>query len=59
MATLGPDEPLPLLPVIVAVFMNAIVGFAFGWLYFRRSLEAAMLAHATVHLTWSGLALLA
>lgn len=31
----------------------------FGWLSWRRSLGATMIAHATVHLTWSALALLA
>ena len=54
-------QGIPLSTPVAArtIVMNAIVGFAFGWLYFCRSLEAAMLAHATVHLTWSGLALLA
>lgn len=35
-------------PDIVARVMlaNAIAGLVFGWLYWRRSLEAAMLAHA-------------
>lgn len=38
------------LPVIVrAILLNGILGVVFGWLYWRRSLEAAMLAHATFH----------
>lgn len=46
-------------PVIArTIVLNAIGGIVFGWLYFRRSLEAGMLAHATVHLTWTGLSLL-
>jgi membrane protease YdiL (CAAX protease family) len=38
-----------LTPVIVArtVLLNAIAGVAFGWLFWRRSLEAAMVAHAS------------
>ncbi|MDC0743716.1 CPBP family intramembrane glutamic endopeptidase [Polyangium mundeleinium] len=33
--------------------LNAFAGVIFGWLYFRRSLESAMLAHGTVHITWA------
>ena len=42
---------VPLTRVIVArtVLLNAIAGVAFGWLFWRRSLEAAMIAHATSH----------
>lgn len=42
---------LTLTPVLVAriVLLNAIGGAVFGWLYWRRSLEAAMLAHAAGH----------
>ncbi|MDC3958084.1 CPBP family intramembrane glutamic endopeptidase [Polyangium jinanense] len=41
-------------PVVVrTVVLNAIAGIVFGWLYFRRSLEAAMLAHAMLHITWA------
>lgn len=29
---------------------NLLPGLAFGWLYWRRGLEAAMIAHATAHL---------
>jgi membrane protease YdiL (CAAX protease family) len=31
------------------VALNAIGGIVFGWLYWRRSLEAAMVAHASAH----------
>jgi hypothetical protein len=41
----------PLTAAVVArtVALNALAGVAFGWLFWRRSLEAAMLAHMTVH----------
>jgi hypothetical protein len=55
------SQGIPLTPPVIArtIVLNAFAGVVFGWLYARRSIEAAMLAHATVHLTWSGLALLA
>ncbi|MFB6129741.1 MAG: CPBP family intramembrane glutamic endopeptidase, partial [Salinigranum sp.] len=31
------------------VALNAVVGVALGWLFWRRSIEAAMLAHASFH----------
>lgn len=34
--------------------LNGLAGLAYGWLFWRRSLESAMLAHATTH---GGLAL--
>ena len=41
----------PLTPVVVVrtILLNALAGVAFGWLFWRRSLEAAMIAHATGH----------
>ncbi|MDP9350008.1 MAG: CPBP family intramembrane metalloprotease [Chloroflexota bacterium] len=54
---------VPLTPMIVlrTIALNALGGFVFGWLFWKRSLEAAMLAHASGHigcalLTWTGLA---
>jgi membrane protease YdiL (CAAX protease family) len=46
---LPPGVLVALSPVIVArtVLLNAIAGVAFGWLFWRRSLEAAMVAHAS------------
>jgi membrane protease YdiL (CAAX protease family) len=43
---------VPLTPVIVlrTVVLNAVGGLLFGWLFWRRSLEAAMLAHASANL---------
>lgn len=41
--------PLTLPVVARAVLLNGILGVVFGWLYWRRSLESAMLAHAMFH----------
>ncbi len=40
-----------LTPLIVVrtVLLNALGGVLFGWLFWRRSLEAAMVAHAATH----------
>ncbi len=38
--------------------LNGVAGLAYGWLFWRRSLESAMLAHATTHVglaLWRGL----
>jgi membrane protease YdiL (CAAX protease family) len=38
--------------------LNGLAGLAYGWLFWRRSLESAMLAHATTHVglaLWRGL----
>jgi len=42
---------VPLTPIIVVrtVLLNAIGGVAFGWLFWQKSLEAAMVAHAFTH----------
>lgn len=40
--------------VVRTITLNAIGGIVFGWLFWRRSLEAAMFAHASAHV---GLAL--
>lgn len=34
------------------IAMNLVSGIAFGWLFWRRSIEAAMLSHVTFHVTW-------
>ncbi|MCB0065055.1 MAG: CPBP family intramembrane metalloprotease [Caldilineaceae bacterium] len=37
-------------PMVLAVVIgNALAGIIFGWLYWRKGLEAAMLAHAGTH----------
>ncbi|MFC4358381.1 CPBP family intramembrane glutamic endopeptidase [Halobium salinum] len=40
-----------LTPAVVAVVvgLNAVAGVGFGWLYWRRSLEAAVVGHAAFH----------
>ena len=52
-------QSVELTPALVArtVLLNAIAGVIFGWLYWRRSLEAAMVAHAAFHLPPVGLSL--
>lgn len=43
-------DPTPLL-VVRTVLLNAVGGIVFGWLYWRRGIEAAMVAHLTADLT--------
>jgi hypothetical protein len=42
---------VPLTPVVIirALLLNGIAGIAFGWLFWQYSLEAAMLAHISIH----------
>ncbi len=42
-----PDAPAWVTPVVLAA--NAVPGVMLGWLYWRRGLEAAMIAHAMAH----------
>ena len=37
--------PLNVLVIIRAIVLNGIAGVAFGWLYWTRGLESAMIAH--------------
>jgi membrane protease YdiL (CAAX protease family) len=41
---------LTLALVVRTVLLNAVAGILFGWLYWRRSLEVAMIAHASFHI---------
>ena len=43
--------------VVRTVLLNAVAGVLFGWLYWRRSLEAAMIAHASFHVPLVALSL--
>lgn len=45
----------PLTPAVVVrtVVLNSLAGIAFGWLFWRRSLEAAMLAHMAWHVVFT------
>lgn len=44
-------QSVGLTPALIArtVLLNAIAGLLFGWLYWQRSLEAAMVGHAAFH----------
>jgi membrane protease YdiL (CAAX protease family) len=44
-------QSVGLTPVLVArtILLNAVAGVLFGWLYWQRSLEAAMVSHAAFH----------
>ena len=50
-------DPTPA-QVTVVIVGNALPGLLFGWLFWRRGLEAAMLAHAWAHLIAAGAAVL-
>lgn len=50
-----PFTPWLLFRILV---LNGIGGMLFGWLYWKRSLEAAMMAHASTHIAFSALSLL-
>ncbi len=47
-ALAGMVELTPLI-VFRTILLNALGGMIFGWLYWRRSLEVAMVAHAAAH----------
>lgn len=41
---------LTALLVIRSLVLNGVLGYLFGWLYIRKGIQYAMLAHATTHL---------
>ncbi|MEX2571525.1 MAG: CPBP family intramembrane glutamic endopeptidase [Gemmatimonadota bacterium] len=45
--------PLTTPLILRTVSLNAIGGLIFGWLFWRRSLEAAMASHASFHVVFS------
>lgn len=49
---------IPLTPVVILriVGLNALLGLALGWLFWRRGLEHAMVAHIATHLAFWALA---
>lgn len=55
-ALAGMVELTPLL-VVRTVLLNAIGGVVWGWLFWRRSLEAAMVSHASAHVAFAVAAL--
>jgi hypothetical protein len=46
--------PLTQLLVVRALVLNGVAGIAFGYLYWRHGLEAAMLGHMSAHLVMQG-----
>lgn len=52
---------MPLTSAVIArtVLLNSVGGVVFGWLYWRLSLEAAMVGHAAAHIPLLGAALAA
>jgi membrane protease YdiL (CAAX protease family) len=42
--------PLTALLVVRTVLLNAVGGIIYGWLFWRSSLEVAMIAHASTHI---------
>jgi hypothetical protein len=50
--------PLDMAITLRTVAFNAVLGVFYGWLYWRRGLEAGMMAHAATHPgLWIGLAI--
>ena len=45
--------PLTTPLILRTVGLNALGGLVFGWLFWRRSLEAAMVSHATFHVVFA------
>jgi len=54
LSALAPTFDLTPVLVVRTVLLNAIVGVALGWLFWRRSLETAMVAHAAFHVVLVG-----
>lgn len=49
---LAPDAPVAI--VLLVLVCNFVPGLLFGWLFWRRGLESAMVAHAFAHLvSWT------
>lgn len=51
--------PLGVAAIARVLLLNSVAGLLFGWLFWRRSLEAAMFAHASVHVVFAAARLLA
>ena len=45
--------PLTVSAVIRILLLNGLAGLVFGWLFWQRSLESAMVAHASVHVVFA------
>jgi hypothetical protein len=46
-------EPTLIL-IVYIVLANSLAGFAFGWLYWKKGLEAAFIGHIAAHITMLG-----
>lgn len=44
------EMPLTATTVLAIILLNAIAGTVYGWLFWQKSLELAMLAHMTTHI---------
>jgi membrane protease YdiL (CAAX protease family) len=53
----GALVPLTFAVIVRTVLLNALAGVVFGYLFWRRSLEAAMVAHASAHVAMTLLSL--
>jgi len=42
--------PLTKVSIVLTIFLNVIVGLVFGYLFWQRGLEAAVLAHMSTHI---------
>lgn len=45
--------PLTTIVLLRMIVLNSLGGVVFGWLYWKKSIETAMLAHAVTHITMS------
>ena len=55
--TVGAITSVTVAVALRTVLLNALGGVAFGWLFWRRGLEAAMIAHAVAHLAMTAVAI--
>jgi membrane protease YdiL (CAAX protease family) len=53
----GALVPLTFAVIVRTVLLNALAGVVFGYVFWRRSLEAAMVAHASAHVAMTLLSL--
>ena len=42
--------------IVRTLFLNALAGIFYGWLFWKQNIESAMMAHAGTHLTFFTLA---
>ncbi len=49
---MGPAGGLEVLPVVRVLVLNTLAGTVLGWIFWKRSLESAFVAHAFVHVSF-------